>query len=150
MECLEKDRGASYSAAADPCLAIHGLIMTSLRACLRFVVLAFLVAAASAGPAAAHAIVTTAAPAAGSTVPGPDVQVRIQFNSRIDIARSRLTLGLPDGKTRALKLRPESGPDNLAADAAGLAPGAYKLHWQVLSVDGHISRGDVPFTVKAP
>ncbi|MFI4981818.1 MAG: copper resistance protein CopC, partial [Nevskiales bacterium] len=26
-------------------------------------------------------------------------------------------------------------------------PGAYVVRWQVLSVDGHITRGDVPFTV---
>jgi methionine-rich copper-binding protein CopC len=28
-----------------------------------------------------------------------------------------------------------------------VAPGAYVLRWQVLAVDGHITRGDVPFTV---
>ena len=30
---------------------------------------------------------------------------------------------------------------------AGLAPGSYVLRWQVLSVDGHITRGDIPFKV---
>jgi methionine-rich copper-binding protein CopC len=103
-----------------------------------------------ASPAAAHAIVTTSAPAAGGAVEGPNVAVRIQFNSRIDVARSRLTIDLPTGKTQVLTLRPESGPDNLVADANSLGAGAYKLHWQVLSVDGHISRGDVPFNVTGP
>jgi hypothetical protein len=32
----------------------------------------------------------------------------------------------------------------------GLIPGAYVVRWQVLAVDGHITRGDVPFTVTAP
>jgi methionine-rich copper-binding protein CopC len=103
-----------------------------------------------ASPAAAHAIVTNAVPAAGGAIEGPNVVVRIQFNSRIDVARSRLTIDLPTGKTQVLMLRPESGPDNLVADAISLSAGAYKLHWQVLSVDGHISRGDVPFRVTAP
>ena len=31
---------------------------------------------------------------------------------------------------------------------AGAKPGDYVLHWQVLATDGHITRGDVPFTVK--
>jgi len=31
-----------------------------------------------------------------------------------------------------------------------LAPGAHVLRWQVLAIDGHITRGDVPFTVVAP
>jgi methionine-rich copper-binding protein CopC len=30
-----------------------------------------------------------------------------------------------------------------------LKPGAYKLQWQVLAPDGHITRGVVPFSVKA-
>jgi methionine-rich copper-binding protein CopC len=33
---------------------------------------------------------------------------------------------------------------------AHLAPGNYTIRWQVLAVDGHITRGDVPFTVTAP
>ena len=28
-----------------------------------------------------------------------------------------------------------------------LQPGDYVARWQVLAVDGHITRGDVPFTV---
>ena len=34
--------------------------------------------------------------------------------------------------------------------AAELQPGEYTVRWQVLAVDGHITRGDVPFTVTAP
>ena len=26
-------------------------------------------------------------------------------------------------------------------------PGRYVVRWQVLAIDGHITRGDVPFTV---
>jgi methionine-rich copper-binding protein CopC len=28
-----------------------------------------------------------------------------------------------------------------------LATGVYVLRWQVLAVDGHITRGDIPFSV---
>jgi hypothetical protein len=28
-----------------------------------------------------------------------------------------------------------------------LAPGRYRLHWQTLSPDGHITQGDIPFAV---
>jgi len=40
-------------------------------------------------------------------------------------------------------------PDILAAHL-DLTPGSYVLRWQVLAVDGHITRGDVPFTVTVP
>ncbi len=34
--------------------------------------------------------------------------------------------------------------------ATDLRPGDYTVRWQVLAVDGHITRGDVPFTVTPP
>jgi methionine-rich copper-binding protein CopC len=42
--------------------------------------------------AAAHAVIVSSTPKAGETVPGPDVNVRIVLNSRIDRARSSLRL----------------------------------------------------------
>jgi methionine-rich copper-binding protein CopC len=105
---------------------------------------------ATTAPADAHAIVVTSTPAADAVVTGPDVAIELRFNSRIDHQRSRLTLYLPDGGTRPLAEAPDAAPDAMAASAAGLAPGTYRLRWQVLAVDGHITRGDIPFRVVAP
>ena len=116
-----------------------------------------LVAAAWAGiiwisplPASAHAIIIKSEPAAGSTVTGPKMTIRLQYNSRIDAHRSRLAIKFPDGRERTLSLLAQPGVDSLAAEADQLTPGAYRLHWQVLSVDGHITRGDIPFQVIEP
>lgn len=57
-----------------------------------------------------------------------------------------LRLARPDGSRASLPIRPDGPPDVVSAGAE-LAPGAYTLRWQVLAVDGHITRGDVPFTV---
>jgi len=108
--------------------------------------LALLLAGAPA--ALAHAILVEASPAAGSTVGGPDLDIRLRFNSRIDGARSRVTLVQPDKRERTLTLGQQPGPALLTAKVAGLAPGAYRLRWQVLAADGHITRGEVPFRVK--
>jgi methionine-rich copper-binding protein CopC len=96
----------------------------------------------------AHAILVEASPAAGSAVGGPDLAVRLRFNSRIDGARSRLTLVRPDKQERVLTLDEQPGPALLTARVTGLVPGAYRLRWQVLATDGHITRGEVPFRVK--
>jgi methionine-rich copper-binding protein CopC len=106
--------------------------------------------AATIGPAGAHAIVIESTPAANATVTGPDVTVELRFNSRIDHRRSRVTLYLPDGGSRPLSQAPGATPDAIGAKALGLAPGAYRLRWQVLAIDGHITRGDIPFRVVAP
>ena len=104
---------------------------------------AFLVVA----PAAAHAVLLESTPALKSAVPGPDVAVKLRFNVRIDTLRSRLTLIHPDGSTQALEVSKQSPADSLLAEATGLAAGAYRLRWQVLASDGHITRGEIPFTV---
>lgn len=104
----------------------------------------------AAAPAAAHAIILKAEPAAGSSVAGPKVGILLQYNSRIDAQRSRLILDLPDGSKRALTILPQASLDVLAATADNVPPGGYRLRWQVLSTDGHITRGEVPFRVTAP
>ena len=96
----------------------------------------------------AHAILMQSQPAAGASVPAGSMPVAVRFNSRIDHARSRLILRQNQSDT-ALPLDPAAGPDLMTATAT-VAPGAYTLRWQVLALDGHVTRGDVPFTVRAP
>jgi methionine-rich copper-binding protein CopC len=98
--------------------------------------------------ALAHAVLVEATPAANGLVAGPDVNVQLRFNSRIDSARSRLTLVLPDQSLRSLTLQPQSTPATLESRITGLGAGAYTLRWQVLAADGHITRGEIPFQVK--
>ena len=98
-------------------------------------------------PAAAHAIIVSSAPAVDAVVRPPSLPVMLRFNSRIDRERSRLTLLRSDGSSEPLRLVPDAQPDTLAARLDGLAPGRYRLRWQVLAIDGHITRGDIPFAV---
>jgi methionine-rich copper-binding protein CopC len=97
-------------------------------------------------PALAHAILLESTPPAGGTVAGPRIGFSLRYNSRIDSKRSRLTLTGPGKSDAVLKLEPGSSEDVLKAEAE-LAPGQYSLRWQVLAIDGHITRGDVPFVV---
>ena len=87
-------------------------------------------------------------PKINSTVSGPDVDITLRFNVRIDGGRSRVLLVAPDGTSAALSLAKQEKPDILQMRASGLKPGYYKLQWKVLASDGHMSNGDVPFTVK--
>jgi methionine-rich copper-binding protein CopC len=103
--------------------------------------------AALAGPAWAHAILMQSNPALNATVRGPDIPIHLRFNVRIDGGRSRLHLLTPDGSTQLLTVGKQATPDVLDSQATGLKPGVYKLRWQVLASDGHISAGIVSFTV---
>jgi methionine-rich copper-binding protein CopC len=98
-------------------------------------------------PAAAHAVLLESTPSLKSAVSGPDVPIKLRFNVRIDTLRSRLTLIRPDGSVQPLEISKQTPVDTLSAEAIGLAAGAYRLRWQVLASDGHITRGEIPFTV---
>jgi methionine-rich copper-binding protein CopC len=97
--------------------------------------------------AMAHAILQQSQPPAGGSVPAGNVALSFTYNSRVDRARSRLTLTRPDNTQTVLRIS-QSGPPNVIGATPELtAPGPYVVRWQVLAVDGHITRGDVPFTV---
>lgn len=96
----------------------------------------------------AHAILMESTPKLHATVAGPDVPIRLRFNVRVDGSRSRLHLLAPDGSLHTLPLAEQSTPDVLQSQATELKPGAYKLKWSVLASDGHMSSGEVSFTVK--
>ncbi len=108
-----------------------------------------LVALAGLPPSArGHAILLHATPAPNATVNGPELKVELRFNSRIDAKRSRVAIVMPDKSAKVLANEESGSPDTLAARGQGFAPGEYRLKWQVLSSDGHITRGEHPFTVK--
>ena len=122
-----------------------------MRPNILFVVVLFALAALflQVPPAGAHAVLVSSNPSAKGTVTGPDVSIELRFNVRVDGARSRLTLVVSGAAVQplALKIQKQTSPAALTTEATGLKPGAYSVRWQVLASDGHITRGEVPFTV---
>lgn len=108
-----------------------------------------------AGAASAHAIIRQSSPELGGQVPPGPVALRLTFNSRLDHARSLLSIApvrLGGGGTAdevRVPIDADSPPTALHGTTAPLGPGAWRIRWQVLALDGHITRGDIPFTVAA-
>jgi len=111
------------------------------------ILLAIILVTGFSQPAWAHAILMESKPAVHASVKGPGVAVWLRYNVRVDGSRSRLQLLAPDGSLQTLALAKQSSPDILESQASGLKPGVYKLLWNVLASDGHMSKGEVPFTV---
>jgi copper resistance protein C len=97
-----------------------------------------------------HAILKSSSPANGGFVTSSDEPVKLTFNVRVDAARSKLQLVMPDASIVELPVVKWPSPDTLVSKLPGLKPGAYTIRWQVLAPDGHISRGEIPFTVRNP
>lgn len=96
----------------------------------------------------AHAILVASTPGENSVVAGPDVVITLRFNVRVDGVRSRISVVRPDMSVQHLTINKQTSPDLLTAGATGLTPDTYRIRWQVLAADGHISNGEVPFTVR--
>jgi copper resistance protein C len=98
----------------------------------------------------AHAILLESSPSINTTVVGPAIPVKLRFNVRIDATRSRLMIVKPDASTQSLAISKDAPADSLVSQAEGLSPGEYRIRWQVLASDGHITRGEIPFQVSRP
>jgi methionine-rich copper-binding protein CopC len=75
----------------------------------------------------------------------------LNYNGRVDAARSRvLLLDAKGANPQPLTSVAGSDPATLRAHLGDLPAGSYILRWEVLSVDGHISRGDQKLTLPTP
>lgn len=98
--------------------------------------------------ASAHAILIDSTPKPNGTLPAGHDTLVFKYNSKIDQGRSRLTLIKPDHSETVLPIA-TSDQANVLSSSADLVPGTYTVRWQALALDGHLTRGDVPFTVVA-
>ena len=100
-------------------------------------------------PAHAHAILEESVPAQDGLVPAGTIGIAFRYNSRIDKSRSRIVQTNPDRRQTQVAIMP-SGPPDIVTGTVVLTPGAYSIRWFVLATDGHLTRGDVHFTVTGP
>jgi methionine-rich copper-binding protein CopC len=123
---------------------------TSRRRLIQWVSLAVLLASVqlAGSRAEAHAIIVSSKPAANSTVTAGPVDIVLRFNSLIDASLSRVDVVDAGGKIIAATIA-DQGKGVLTSQVTVEVPGKWRVRWQVLSTDGHITRGEIPFTVVA-
>ena len=115
-----------------------------MTAAARWLLAAGLVLAV-AGPAGAHSLLLESAPAAGTTLATPPRELMLRFNNRIEKSLSRIRLLDDAGAARMLVVAVEGAADRLTATVPALAPGRWRVEWQVLSKDGHVVSGRFEF-----
>jgi hypothetical protein len=127
---------------------LRRIARSSGRPIISSVVAVALIVTISTTAAFGHAILVSSNPSPDSSVSGSHLDISLKFNVRIDAARSRLQLLAPDGKTQNLTVKAGGTLNQLLSEAGNLSPGNYKLIWQVLASDGHITRGEIRFSAK--
>jgi hypothetical protein len=99
--------------------------------------------------AGAHAVLDRALPVVGSTVRESPRELTLWFTQRLEPAFSKVRVMDRNGK-RVDNGNPQfNGSDAtvLRVSLPRLAPGTYRVHWRVLSVDTHVSEGEFTFDV---
>lgn len=100
--------------------------------------------------ALAHAKLIRSRPNAFETLAETPASVELWFNERLEDEFNSIEVAdsagqkVEDGHAR---VNPQQRT-NLLVRLRTLSPGSYLVHWKILSVDGHTSRGRFIFSVK--
>lgn len=98
----------------------------------------------------AHATLVSAEPAAGSRLAASPSRVRLLFSEEVEAGLARVSIVAGNGIVTRLPLSTDSRDVHaLVAPLNGLATGAYRILWHVVSVDGHSVEGSFVFWVGA-
>jgi copper resistance protein C len=110
--------------------------------------LAGLAPLAIASLAVAHSLLLESSPAAGATLTSTPRELGLRFNNRIEKPLSKVRLVDSHGAAQTVTLTREGvAPDWLRAPLPPLAPGRWRVEWQVLSTDGHVVSGRFEFHI---
>src|ERR1700726_409671 len=100
-----------------------------------------------AGTAAeAHAFLDHAEPRVGSTVPTAPRELVLFYSQNLEPAFSSVEVSDANGARVDLG-KPKIGASTMRVGLKPLAPGTYRVRWQVLSVDTHTTEGSFTFHV---
>jgi methionine-rich copper-binding protein CopC len=112
----------------------------------------FVLLAGFLGPpkALAHAKLIRSRPDASEVLTETPASVELWFNERLEDEFNSIEVVDSDGR-KVEEGHAQVNPrqrTNLFVQLRRLSPGSYLVHWKILSVDGHTSRGRFIFSVK--
>jgi copper resistance protein C len=113
----------------------------------RSVLLAATLSVVAAVPVTAHSLLLSSDPASDVVLRHSPAYVTLRFNNRIEKRLSRVQLVDERG---AVAVAPTAAAERQAAETLvaavpPLAPGAWRVEWQVFSADGHVVSGSYRF-----
>ncbi|HEX2385666.1 MAG TPA: copper resistance CopC family protein [Candidatus Binatia bacterium] len=103
--------------------------------------------AATPGLVHGHAYPMIVVPPDGAALREPPREVRIQFTEGVEMEFSSIVVKNAAGEVFSQGKLRRLADDIVAVDLKPLRPGVYRVEWQVLSVDTHVTDGVLRFTV---
>ena len=113
----------------------------------RSLLLAAVLILASTVSVAAHSLLLSSDPVSDAVIKRSPAYVTLRFNNRIEKRLSRVRLVDEHGAVAAAPTAPadREAAETLVAAVPPLAPGAWRVEWQVFSADGHVVSGSYRF-----
>lgn len=96
----------------------------------------------------AHTKLEKSEPADGAVLTAAPKTVQLFFNEKPDMKVSKVEVTGPSGKVELGPAHSMAAKDIMAAFKGTLAAGKYTVSWQAAGDDGHVSKGEITFTVK--
>ncbi|HET6184355.1 MAG TPA: copper resistance CopC family protein [Acetobacteraceae bacterium] len=116
---------------------------------MRPLALALVIAALSAGPAAAHAFLDHAEPKVGGVAQPGLAELDLWFTMAVVPRFSHVVVQGPNGRSLVIgALRTAQDGRELIVPVPPLAPGVYKVTWHVTAEDTHQTEGSYRFSVR--
>ena len=100
---------------------------------------------------ALHFSLSRSEPAAEATVPPPE-ELRLWFTQAPQDRSMSVRLMAGDAVVETGPATRDSEDDTVYSVAVGrtLEEGGYNIAWRAMAADGHVVRGEIPFTVQVP
>jgi methionine-rich copper-binding protein CopC len=109
--------------------------------------LALAVVVASTSLLQAHMVLKESQPAANAVLTTAPKTIQISFNEAPDMKVSKMTIKGPSTDVKLTGVH-AMGSALMATVQGDMADGPYVVSWQAAGDDGHISKGELAFTVK--
>ena len=107
-----------------------------------------LLSCCSSGLVSAHAVVTDYSLKIESVTAGKATQVKLNFNSSIELGLSQVFLVRAGDIEEVLAVTKGQAPGVALIELPALEAGAYALHYKIFAADGHITEDVIHFSVQ--
>ncbi|MFN8057920.1 MAG: copper resistance protein CopC [Vicinamibacterales bacterium] len=97
----------------------------------------------------AHMKLTKTVPASGETLTAKPAAVQLTFNEKPNAAVSRISLSGAAGDVKLGSVH-TTDEKTIVADVTGaMGDGDYSIKWQSAGDDGHVQKGEIPFSLRS-
>ncbi|MDT7041499.1 copper resistance protein CopC [Candidatus Nitronereus thalassa] len=96
-----------------------------------------------------HGVLIESSPSHGAILKTSPTLISLRFNAALEPSITQVSLVDIENHIQALTITKDSTVERIVATVPPLLPGVYRVNFQVLATDGHVTEGSIRFTILA-